>query len=102
MCCIDSISTVNYQLLRSKLFEKVGNLAGPLNWDVLIAKYGTSKLVSSFVSKNGRVFCIGKVGIRVPVSQKYLVVVFEIVDDGSIGVKLLDLGITALCSEMMA
>ena len=70
-----------------------GNVCCPLDRHIHVTKDGSTELVTSLVRKDGWILSVRQASVWVDVSDEMLDVVLEVLDDGGIGVELLDQGV---------
>lgn len=90
MCLVDTVRTIHNKLLGSECLDMLSNLLGPGHRDIFVAKLDASQFVASLVGEDGWIFGVRQAGILIAMGQEVANVVFEIVDDSSVGVELHD------------
>ena len=90
---VDAVGAVNNQFLRRHRLDERCNFLGPGIGYVQVAERRATQLVAGLVHSDGGVLGVGEAGVRVFVSEKVADVIFEIGDDGGVGVELHHLGI---------
>lgn len=88
MGLVHAVCAIDDELLRPETFDELCDFLGPLNRYIFVAKYWTTELIASLISKDCGIFGVRKASVGILVHHKMLYIVLEVLDDSSVGVEL--------------